>query len=522
MGRRLKTTLRVGVVVAMVVVVAGVALVYAASLRVGDALKGEIARRLPAAASSLGLSIRFDDISLSPITGLSLKGVSLSAAGREGVGPTLAAEAVKVMYSVHLLRSPRITVDGVRLVRPSLKLAERTLAQAASVKLLGKTLKGESGRRFAAKFQLSVEDLSIEYWRLSDRRMEGVDLTLDGMAMFDADEKLIDFDRLDIAFGGISFSSSGSVMFADGLVLDTKIRSGRMPIQSFLDAVPGGFIPILDGARVGGTIGIEIDFAMDSKKLSSLKFDPKIKVEDFEILRAPRYVDIEKLKRPFEHRIKRDGKVVKEFLVGHPNYWFVPYKRFGENAIKGVLTCEDGSFFRHDGFQVKHLRESLIQDIREERFARGGSTITMQTAKNLFLSGRKDLSRKFQEMLIAYAMEQVLSKERILEIYMNIIEWGPDIYGIGSASKHYFDKWPKDLTPVEAAFLGSIIPSARRYHYMYKMGFVSDQWETYLALIVSKMGVTGEAYDEILSFQPEFGWVRKEREAKEISPRDDQ
>ena len=409
------------------------------------------------------------------------------------------------------LRAEKIGLDGLVHYIPSFAVPRKDAA--ASLKLIAESVDG--GGLWGAEFLLDVDDISFDHWRLADRVVGDIDLKFSGNLRFFAEDRRVEFERLSIGTDGIFLTASGNAEFADGFKLDTRIESGRMPIQKALDAIPGGFAPVLRGALVGGTINIGIAFGIDTKNLGALKFEPEIEVEGFALIRAPDVVDIERLGRPFMHKARKRGEVVKEFLVGHPNYWFVPYKRLGENTIKGVLTCEDGSFFRHSGFQVKHFRESIIQDIREGRFARGASTITMQTAKNLFLSGKKDLSRKFQEILIAYAMEQMLTKERILEIYMNIIEWGPGIYGVGAASKHYFDKWPKDLDPLEAAFLGSIIPTAARSHYMYTRGSVPDQWATYLALIVSKMGVTGEEYTELEPFQPEFGWVRRKRLAEE-------
>ena len=98
---------------------------------------------------------------------------------------------------------------------------------------------------------------------------------------------------------------------------------------------------------------------------------------------------------------------------------------------------------------------------------------------------------------------------------MNVIEWGPDLYGIGPAAKHYFDKEPEELTALESAYLGSIIASPKRYHYMYKNGYVTDPWITYLSIILRKMNIMVEEYEDARPFEPEFGWVRKEREARE-------
>ena len=129
-----------------------------------------------------------------------------------------------------------------------------------------------------------------------------------------------------------------------------------------------------------------------------------------------------------------------------------------------VLQSEDGGFFYHNGFLPESIREALIVNIKDKKFRRGGSTISMQLAKNLFLSRSKTLSRKLEEMLIVWLIERnrLISKERMFEIYLNIIEWGPGIYGIAEASRFYFHKEPINLTINESIFLASIVPSPKR------------------------------------------------------------
>ena len=164
--------------------------------------------------------------------------------------------------------------------------------------------------------------------------------------------------------------------------------------------------------------------------------------------------------------------------------------------MRAVLACEDGSFYRHGGFRLDPIRDSIAENIKDRRFSRGASTISMQLTKNLFLDHGKNISRKLQEFLLTYAVEQELDKKRMLEIYMNVIEWGPGIYGVGGASRHYFRKSPSELTPLEAAFMASIIPNPVRYHSMFVRGYVSDAWADYLEVIVSKMHVDEPVIDD--------------------------
>lgn len=129
-----------------------------------------------------------------------------------------------------------------------------------------------------------------------------------------------------------------------------------------------------------------------------------------------------------------------------------------------ILQSEDGGFFQHQGFLQGAFAKALITNIERGRFAKGGSTISMQLVKNVFLSKNKTIARKLEEMLIVWLIENqgLTSKERMFEVYLNIIEWGPGIYGVGEAAKYYFDKRPSQINTEEAIFLASIIPSPKR------------------------------------------------------------
>ena len=138
---------------------------------------------------------------------------------------------------------------------------------------------------------------------------------------------------------------------------------------------------------------------------------------------------------------------------------WVPYERISSNLVRAVLAGEDSRFFDHSGFDWEEMRRALEKDWREGKFSRGGSTITQQLAKNLFLSTSKNPARKLHEALITYEMETILGKRRILEIYLNVIEWGDGIYGAEAAARKYFGVGASGLSVDQAAFLSAIIPS---------------------------------------------------------------
>src|SRR5215813_2599426 len=140
---------------------------------------------------------------------------------------------------------------------------------------------------------------------------------------------------------------------------------------------------------------------------------------------------------------------------------WVSYGAISEHLKKAILVSEDASFFSHKGVDVVELQEALKKDWETGSFKRGGSTITMQLAKNLYLNPSKNPLRKAKEIAIAYQIEQALSKRRIFEIYLNVVEFGRNIYGAEAAARHYFGKSAVNLDPLEAATLAALLPSPR-------------------------------------------------------------
>ena len=140
---------------------------------------------------------------------------------------------------------------------------------------------------------------------------------------------------------------------------------------------------------------------------------------------------------------------------------WMPYSRISQNLVRAVLVTEDSAFWRHDGLDYQQIRESMEVNLERGEFARGASTITQQLAKNLYLSPSKNPLRKVRELLIARRLEAELSKQRILEIYLNVIEWGDGIYGAEAAARTYFGKSAAQLTQPEAALLAAAIANPR-------------------------------------------------------------
>jgi monofunctional biosynthetic peptidoglycan transglycosylase len=185
-----------------------------------------------------------------------------------------------------------------------------------------------------------------------------------------------------------------------------------------------------------------------------------------ELISLP-YEDISKLryKNPAETAFMReraDQLRVQGRRFRKMQIW-IPLKEIPSDAVDAVVVAEDGTFWSNEGFDWFEFKESLERDLDEGRAARGASTITQQLVKNLYLSSSKSVLRKLKEWVLTWYMNEELTKPRILEIYLNVIEWGDNVYGIGAASQYYFGKAVSALTREECARLAAIIPSPRRH-----------------------------------------------------------
>ena len=184
------------------------------------------------------------------------------------------------------------------------------------------------------------------------------------------------------------------------------------------------------------------------------------------------------------------GKKFKVYQIWVPLSGLSPY------LIKAVLIAEDDNFWRHEGFDYEAIRKAVERDLKDKKFRFGGSTISQQLARNLYLSPEKSLLRKIREAFITWRMEKVLSKRRILELYLNSVEWGEEIFGAEAASRHYYGKSSSELTPQEAARLAAILPNPRRYNPIGDQRYVLTRSND-IYLIMVQRGIVVPEYEEM-------------------------
>jgi monofunctional biosynthetic peptidoglycan transglycosylase len=162
---------------------------------------------------------------------------------------------------------------------------------------------------------------------------------------------------------------------------------------------------------------------------------------------------------------------------------WVPYERISNDLKRAVVAGEDAKFLDHDGFDWEAMQKAYEKNQKKGKVVAGGSTISQQLAKNLFLSGERSLWRKAEEAAITVMIELILSKRRILEIYLNMIEWGNGVFGAEAAARYYFNEPAAALAPEQAAQLAAMVPSPRRYSQGRETPYLQKRTE----LILSRM-----------------------------------
>jgi monofunctional biosynthetic peptidoglycan transglycosylase len=175
---------------------------------------------------------------------------------------------------------------------------------------------------------------------------------------------------------------------------------------------------------------------------------------------------------------------------------WVPLSNISPFLVKAVLIAEDDKFWSHEGFDYEAIQKALERDVKARRLKFGGSTITQQLSRNLYLSPEKSLLRKIREAIITWRMEKTLPKRRILELYLNLVEWGDGIFGVEAASRHYYKKPSSELSPQEAAQLAAVLPNPRKYNPIGDQRYVVNRSNAIYTMMIQR-GIIAPEYEEV-------------------------
>jgi hypothetical protein len=388
------------------------------------------------------------------------------------------------------LRAEQFSFGRIRDVLPPsvLKPENTTIDAALDLAWVGDVVK------FGG--ELAVVGLSLHHDSLAAEPVENVSVGIKLAGTAYPLARRLELERLEGKVRDITARLSGSLAlpvgtfkFANGRKLDVipqialSFTVPKVQCAKLLESIPAPLIPHLQGFVMKGDFSADVGAKIDFADLDALALTGKVAIDGCKVLKAPPEVLALDGKQPGKQSLVTFVEVPKKLgapanpepemlsvIIGPDNPDFVPYEEISPYLIGSIMTTEDNGFFKHRGWVSSEFRSALRRNLQRGGFRLGASSITMQMTKNVLLTREKTLSRKLQELFLVWYLEQNLSKERILEIYFNAIEFGPRIYGIGAATRHYFGKKPSELTPLEAAFFSSILPSPKRRYVQYCHG----------------------------------------------------
>jgi hypothetical protein len=330
------------------------------------------------------------------------------------------------------------------------------------------------GRQVSVEGEIEVSGLNVFHPKLAGEVIEDVSFAGDLTATYDLEARELALERAVLRSGGAEYQLNAGLRLGDERLLEAlQVRLVIPPIecQAMLDSIPSQLVPRLQGFRLKGTFETDVAVRIGWDDLEATILDGFVGIRRCKVLRATSEMRAEKIEGQFKHRVimdYEDGEPIYETItIGPSNPGYVPLEEVSPYLMKSLMTTEDSSFYRHRGFIVSEFRTALIKNLEAGYFRYGASSITMQLVKNVYLDREKTLSRKLQELFMTWYVETKVDKERLMEVYVNAIEYGPGLYGIGPAARVYFGKEPADLNPVEAAFFSSILPAPRRRFVQY-------------------------------------------------------
>lgn len=327
----------------------------------------------------------------------------------------------------------------------------------------------QSGDEFEMSGSWSVKNLVINHPRLASNDIMVKSGMIDAKILIGSNYVALDSSSV-VYLGKAEINPFIKYTIKPNKIYEMQLHAFEQDAQAIFDAFPVGLFESLEGIKVQGKLHYDLNFYLNSQKPNDVVFNSSlIKSDDFKILKFGK-TDFQKINSTFIYTPFEKGKPVRNIVVGPGNPNYVPIEQISSNIKNALLTSEDPSFFSHKGFVEESIRQSIATNFKAKSFKRGGSTISMQLVKNVYLNRQKTLARKIEEILIVWLIEnqKLSTKTRMYEVYLNIIEWGRGVYGIGEAANYYFGKQPSQLNIGEAIYLANIVPKPKSSLYAWQ------------------------------------------------------
>jgi penicillin-binding protein 1A len=471
-------------------------------------LSGFAARSLPdgAGLNLEGVSLHFsqggDTLNFGPST---LRAVRLGADIQLSLSPKAEASGTPLEFQLSLpieRGDVQARLRGGPVSLRSLGVREHDFGligvQLATVQASGDVTLAADGSTLAFSGSGALDNLALQRPELSAVPLSGIRLAFRANGTTTLDGARLVLNEGELSLGDVRVQGSGSLYRAERSV--QTHWSGGVPLascQAFLDATPRGLAPLISALRMSGTFGVNAELDFDSEHPNETRVRLNV-ANDCHIEQVPPELSPRRFGSLWQREVRGVNKQPVEVVSGPGSPDWVPMDAISPFMETAVQVCEDGHFPYHHGFDFEAIQNSIKDNLIKGRFARGASTISMQLAKNLYLGKEKTLGRKLQEAVLTQLLEQELSKRELLELYLNVIEYAPGVYGIGPAAQYYFAKRPSDLSLGQALYIASILPNPERQHFDAD-GKVSVAWASYLHRLMRIAKKIGQISEEQLA-----------------------
>lgn len=355
----------------------------------------------------------------------------------------------------------------------------------------------------------SLAGLHVAHPALADVPLADITIAGDIDASFDRRTRVVTLAKAQLVKDGVSVIATGEYRPTRTNNLGDwrlDISVPRVPCQRAFDALPHASIPALHGYAFDGELGADIAIVASADEPDKASITGGIDATMCRVVRAPARSP-ELLTSSFTHEAQGPtGPIV--IALARSNRDYAPLESISPFVAQAIKATEDPDFDTHHGVAPGSFQLALAENLRAGRFARGGSSITMQLAKNIFLSRRKTLARKIEELVLAWHMEQVLSKSRIMELYLNVVEFGPGLFGVRAAARRFFGLGVDELGPVEAAYLATVLPAPSRAYPQFCRNALSDDGKARvrraLSFLLHRGALSSEDYELLRDLPLEF------------------
>lgn len=343
--------------------------------------------------------------------------------------------------------------------------------------------------------------------RIAAAPLTGLDFHFQINARHDANTMTLDVPSANLHLGRLSVQSNAHLTFHPETHkphIQLALSIAPMACQDVLEALPPALVPNLRTLKLEGRFQGHFNVDVDMHRIQNeeARLSGKMNLDGCRVRSAPPHLRAERLLGDFAFTVTEPGGQRITVEVAQDNEYTRPLEEVSPYMVSSVLTTEDASFWRHNGFIPSEFATALTRNIRAGSFRYGASSITMQIVKNVFFERRKTISRKFEELFYTWYVEKVVPKTRLMEIYLNIIELGPGIYGVPRAAQHFFNKTPLELNVREAIYLASLLPSPKKRYAFYCNQLVPESWERMLnrllGIMYQRKHITAEEYQQAL------------------------